>query len=131
MRIPEPLRNNPFRFRRRRSLQSKLYGENRSAPIRPIDSIPPYHGTHGQVSPKGYMSGSPEQYAPHPGFMQIPQPDYQDNDGLMMENMSHPDHQRIIDEIRFVALESAGRRADEGNVTYDNSLMTEELSSSR
>jgi hypothetical protein len=73
------------------------------------------------------MSDFPEQYAPHPGFMQIPQPDYQENDGLMMENISHPDHQRIIDEIRFAALELAGRRADEGNVKYDDCLMTEEF----
>ncbi len=127
MSTPEPLRNNPFRFRRRRSLHSKLYSEGRSDPIRPIDNFPSYRGTQRQVSPKGYMSGFPEQYAPHPGFMQIPQPDYQDNDGLMMENIPHLDHQRIIDEIRFTALELAGRRANEGSVKYDNCLMTEEF----
>jgi hypothetical protein len=59
--------------------------------------------------------------------MQISQPDYQENDGLMMENIPHLDHQRIIDKIRFAALELAGRRANEGNVKYDDCLMTDEF----
>lgn len=127
MRTPEPLRNSPFsQFRKRKSLYSKLYGEGRSDPIGPIDNMPHYRGTHGQVSPKGYMSGSSEQYAPHPGFMQISQPDYQENDGLMMENISHLDHQRIIDEFRFAAMELAGN-STEHIPKYEDGLITEEL----
>ena len=121
MRIPEQLRNNPFfQFRRRKSLYSKLYREDRRALIRPINNFPSYSGTHGQVSPKGYMSGSPEQYAPHPGFMQIPQPDYQGNDGLMMENMSDLEHQRIINEFRLAAMELAGIRPSDIEVEYND-----------
>jgi len=89
--------------------------------------MPRYRGTQGQVSPKDYMSGFPEHYMPHPGFMQIPQPDYQENDGLMMENISHLDHQRSIDEIRFAAMELAGRESPDGKVEYDDCLVTEEL----
>jgi hypothetical protein len=71
------------------------------------------------------MSGFLEQYVPHPGFMQISQPDYQDNDGLMMENISHLDHQRIIDEIRFATLELAGIKSAEPEVKYEDGLMDE------
>lgn len=123
MRTPEPLRNSPLsQFHKRRSLYNKLYGEGRSDLIRPIYSMPQQR----QVSPKGYMSGSSEQYAPHPGFMQISQPGYQDNDGLMMGNMSHLDRQRIIDEIRFAAMELAGN-STEHIPEYEDGLMTEEL----
>ena len=122
MRTPEPLRNSPsYQFRKRKSLYSRLFSEGRSDPITSIDSIPRYHGTHGQVGPKDYMSDLPEQYTPHPGFMQISQPDYQDNDNFMMENIPHPDHQSIIDEFRFTALELAGRRVNEEKVDYEDS----------
>lgn len=125
MRIPEPLRNNPFRFSRRRSLHSKLYDEDRSRPIRPIDSIPQYHRTPGRVSPKDYMSGFPEQYVSHPGFMQMPKGDYEPYDELQAMSMS--DFGRTADEFRFAAMELAGVRSPDVDIEYDNCLMTEEL----
>jgi hypothetical protein len=93
MRTPEPLRNIPFRFRRRRSLHSKLYGEDRSDPIGPIDNVSRYRGTPsrtGPISPKSYMSGFSEQYVPHPGFMQMPQGTYQTYDEFNMSIRAYP-----------------------------------------
>ncbi len=122
---PEPLRNNPFRFRKRRSLHSKLYGEDRSRPIRPIDNVSHYSGTQGRVSPKSYMSDFPEGYMPHPGFMQIPQSAYQPYDEL--QDMSMSDFGGTADEFRFAAMKLAGIKHPDEGVEYDDCLMTREF----
>ena len=123
MRTPEPLRNNPFRFRKRRSVYTKLYSEGRPDPIRPIDNMVRYRGTSGQVSPKSYISRSPEGYLPHPGFMQIPHSDYQayNMQDMPMSNFGS------TDEFRFAAMKLAGFGPSGGEVEYDDCLMTEEV----
>jgi hypothetical protein len=124
MRTPEPLRNNPFRSHRRRSSHSKLYGEGRSDPIRSIDNMPHYPGGTGHVNLREYMSNSQEPYMPHPGFMQMPQGDYEPYDEL--QGMSMSDFGRTVDEFRFAAMELAGH-STEHIPKYESSLMTEEL----
>lgn len=124
MRTPEPLRNNPFRFRRRRSLHSKLYGEDRSRPIRSTGNMSHYPGGMGRVNPREYISASQEQYMPHPGFMQMSQGDYEPYDELQDVSMS--DFGRTADEFHFAAMELAGNFT-EHVPQYEDGLMTEEL----
>ena len=102
MRVPEPLRNNPFQFRKRRSLHNILFGERRAPPLRPPDRPRDY----GQIptpatqgfSPKTYMSDQPHEYMPRSGSMQTPDDNYFPYDASEMQNMPKSDHQRVFDE---------------------------------
>jgi hypothetical protein len=110
--IPEPLRDNPFRFRKRRSLHSTLFGEGRERLPEALDNGRGY----GQIptpavqssSPKTYMSDQPDEYAPHVGTMQTSNDDYLPYDASEMQNMPKLGHQRFSDEFRMAAMELAG-----------------------
>lgn len=125
MRTPEPLRNNPFRFRRRRSLNNILYGKNRSRPIIPKENMPHYSGSMGQVNSREYIPISQEQYMPHPGFMQMLQSDYEPYDELQDISMSN--FGITADESRFAAMALADIRPSDGEIEYDDCLITKEV----
>jgi len=126
MSIPEPLRNNPFRLRKRRSLNSMLYGNRQRDPIQAINNSRHYYGTPseaGAFSPN-YMSGVPAEYNPHPGFIHMPNSSYRPYDEL--QEMLVSDFGGTADEFRLAAMELAGFSI-EHTPKYEDSVMTNEL----
>jgi hypothetical protein len=83
MAVPEPLRNNPFRFRKRISLNS-LLDEDYSGPVRPAEEahrglIVPRQST---TRPRCYMADLSEDYMPELDAMSMPDDGYEPYDGL-------------------------------------------------
>jgi len=119
---PEPLRNNPFRFRKRKSLHSMLYGQGRSALIGSSDSSPGYGGANtsagGYSGLETYMSELPEEYIPNPGPMQVPGNNYQPYDDAVTPSVPPPN---------MLATEAAGLRNAGPHIEYADSLLSEEL----
>lgn len=129
MNIPEPLRDNPFRLRRRRSLNSILFGEGHAAPLRALDGSQGY----GQIptpaaqgfSSKTYMSDRTDEYVPHVGSMQTPNDDYMPYDGSELHNIPKSDLQRFFDEFRMAASELTRAVDFEPKVRYEDGLTFE------
>ncbi len=121
MSTPEPLRNNPFRLQRRRSLRSALYSgghTDRSLPHQGTSHVPSGPGW----PPRTYMSNWPEEYVPNIGPGSTSANDYQlyDNDAF------HLGQNRTTEEFHLAARELTGADAFGRSVQYADSLMTEE-----
>ena len=89
--LPEPLRNNPFRSRNRRSLHS-LFDEGYSGPVKPLEDAhrgPASLSRQSPAKPRGYMADLTEDYMPQPGAMSVPDNDYEPYDGLCSPTI-HP-----------------------------------------
>jgi len=129
MRVPEPLRYSPFRIHRRKSLNSLLYGAGRPAPIRPKGNIAGSYGVPLQSVPssKTYMSGFPNEYSPHPGFVQIKSNHYQPYDDSAFPNDQRSNQPSLMDEFQMAALELAGFEPRGPKIKYEDCLMTEAL----
>ena len=92
MGIPRELLNSLLKYRKRnrRSLGPTIPGYagqyNTAKPVTRVpgdrQSIP-----SGPVPrPEEYMSSFPEDYSPHPGFMEMPESDYEPYDGHVAES---------------------------------------------
>lgn len=129
MNLPEPLRYNPFRLRKRRSLHSVLFGDRQPGPIRPIDSAVGYGRPSIPVgpSPKPYMSDFHDEYVPHAGLMQTPSNDYQPYDTSANPHIPRPNQPTVADDFRKAALELAGAISFEPGIKYEDSLMDEDF----
>lgn len=82
-----------YRKRRQRPLGTTIPGYAGQCDFaRPVTRVP-----GGGLSPPPsyvprqdvYMSGLPEDYVPHPGFMEMPESEYEPYDGHIAESMSH------------------------------------------
>ena len=95
MAIPKELLNSLLKYRKRnrRSLGPTIPGyAGQYNTAKPVTRVP----GDRQSIPSGsaprqeeYMSGFPEDYSPHPGFMEIPESEYEPYDGHIAESMSH------------------------------------------
>ena len=70
---------------------------------------------------EGYMSGFPEDYSPHPGFMEMTESDYAPYDGHAAESMSHMSGQFLPAPANMAGLEH------QEAVNYEDCLMDGDL----
>jgi len=127
--LPEPLRNNPIRLRKRRSLHGVLFGNKQPYSIRPMDSVTMYGlpSVPAGSSPKTYMSDFPDEYARHPGSMLTPSNNYQPYDASVNSHIPRPNLPTVPDDFGIAALELAGAGSTEPDVEYEDSLMDEDF----
>jgi hypothetical protein len=125
MNLPEPLRNNPFRLPKRKSLHSELFGEGRPKPVTRSGTVPCY-GTP-TAAPNTYMSSSPNEYVPHPGSTQVRANEYEAYDASTAPTAPPSNHPGMRSKFRTAASERAGFDLDEAEVQYEDSLMNEEI----
>ena len=131
MRVPEPLRYSPFRMYRRKSFYTGLYGTNYSGPTRPPGDTTESAGVPIQSRPnpshKINMSGFFDEYAPHPGPMQMSSGHYQPYDSSAIPHISRPNQPTVMDEFQMAALELMKANDFEPDVKYEDCLMDEDF----
>jgi len=118
--VPEPLRNNPFRSRNRRSLHS-LFDEGYSGPVKPLEDAhrgPAPVPRQSAAKFSGYMADLPDDYMPHPGGMSVPDNGYEPYDGFDVPTI-HP-HNAPLGHARLSPL-------SEPEVRYEDCLMDEDM----
>ena len=95
MGIPRELLNSLLKYRKRnrRSLGPTIPGyAGQYNTAKPVTRVP---GDRQSIPSRPvprqeeYMSGFPEDYSPHPGFMEMPESDYEQYDSYVAENISH------------------------------------------
>jgi hypothetical protein len=126
MRVPEPLRYQPFAFRKRPSLTNVLYGDQRPVPIRVVDNEgSPSARTPANYSPPVYMGGLPKEYVPEVGPMHVPASDYRPYEATMPPMPARPPGPTR--GMGTPAPEPSQGGMGERDVTYEDGLLDEDL----
>lgn len=121
MRMPKVLRDTFSRFRKRRSVDSILLGEDHPSYETPLRHTPSYNKAPIQTGPAPivYMSGLPADYIPSAGPMEVPDQTYRQYDDSIYPWQSN-------NEFQLAAMEVAAVEPPQ-KVRYEDGLMTQEL----